>query len=213
MKGNYNYVAPFYDRLARLIYGSAIVNAQRFLVETISPKSSILIVGGGSGWILEEISKVQSQGLHITYVDASEKMIELASKKDTGGNNVVFVNTVIQDFTTTELFDVVITPFLFDNFSDESAHYVFHRIDCLLRSNARWLFADFEVTKTGRLWQWPLLKIMYLFFKLACNIEADHLPDTNALFYKNNYTAVASKTFFHSFIRASVYQKGMVEGK
>jgi ubiquinone/menaquinone biosynthesis C-methylase UbiE len=207
MKANYNGIAPFYDSLSRLIYGSAIVNAQKFLVDTIVADSAILIVGGGTGWILEDISQKVPAGLHMTYIDISEKMIELSKRRYIGNNKVIFLNADIKHVELRPMFDVVITPFLLDNFSARTATVVFDKIHGCLSPGGLWLFSDFQVSNERNLWQKLLLKLMYLFFRLSCNIEANELPDTNLLFSKNGYKIISSKTFFQDFICSIIYKK------
>lgn len=207
MKANYNVIAPFYDNLSRLIYRNAIVNAQKLLVDAIPANSAILIIGGGTGWILEEISKKHPAGLQITYVDISEKMIALARPRNTGSNNVVFLNNDIQDVAINDMFDIVITPFILDNFATATLNIVFDKIDSCLVPGGLWLFSDFRVSDNRNLWQRFLLRTMYLFFKILCNIEANELPDTNSLFNKNGYKVISSKTFFKNFICSCIYVK------
>ena len=97
MKGNYYNVAPFYDLLSHLVFGNSISQALLFLVTAIPANSSVLIIGGGTGQILEEISKKYISGLQITYVEISKKMISLSKKRSTGNNLVVFINQSILD--------------------------------------------------------------------------------------------------------------------
>ncbi|MCW3108892.1 MAG: hypothetical protein JWQ09_3398 [Segetibacter sp.] len=207
MKGNYNNVATFYDRLSRFIFGDAIVNAQKLLVQSIDANSTILIIGGGTGWILEEIAKKHSEGLHITYVEISEKMIALSKKRDFGSNKVIFINKSIQDIQINQRFDIVITPFLLDNFSTGTTNIVFGKVHQCLLPDGLWLFADFQLTKDTHFWQKTLLKTMYFFFKFLCGIEANRLPDTNTLFEKYQYKKLSSKSFFKNFICSLVYKK------
>ncbi|MDB5150556.1 MAG: methyltransferase protein, partial [Mucilaginibacter sp.] len=121
MAANYDNSAWFYDRLSRLIYGRALVNAQVYLLNFVPAGSKILIAGGGTGWILEELSKIHPAGLDITYVEISANMTALSQKRQTGQNEVVFINEAVEKVKLLLLdFDVVITPFLFDNFVDET---------------------------------------------------------------------------------------------
>jgi len=207
MKGNYNNIAPYYDRLSRVIFGKAIVNVQRYLVDFIKANSTILIVGGGTGWILEEITKKHPEGLHITYIEISEKMVELSRERDFGKNEVIFINKPIQEAVLSRQFNFVITPFFLDNFSDETTRNIFKKIHHVVTGDGLWLFADFRVTEKNQLWQMPLLKIMYIFFRTVCNIEAHRLPDTDTLFKQYSYKKIASKAFFHDFICADVFIK------
>lgn len=207
MKSNYDRVAPFYDRLSRLVYGNAILQAHRFLVNAIPANSSVLIAGGGTGYILEEISKKHVSGLHITYVENSEKMMAFSKRRNTGNNDVVFVHQSIGDVVLPPLFDVVITPFLFDNFTDSTGKIIFDKTDSLLIIGGLWMMADFQISEKNKLWQKLLLKLMYLFFRVCCNIEASHLTNLKLLFKKDVYQPVLIRTFYKNFIYAAIYSK------
>ncbi len=200
-------VAPFYDRLSKLVYGDAILNAHKFLAEAIPTESKILIIGGGTGALLELITIKHPSGLDITYVDLSKKMIALAKIKNTGNNTITFINQPFEDVYLTQRFDVVITPFFLDNFSDDTAAAVFNKIHALLHQQGLWLFADFRLSKKDAFWKKMMIKIMYIFFRLICNIEASRLPDMQSLFDKNGYKIVSSKSFYANFICAVIYRK------
>lgn len=205
MKRNYDSIAWFYDRLAQLIFGKTLINTQLYLIKAIPPGSHILIAGGGTGWILEEIAKLHSSGLSITYADASAKMIALAQKRKYGDNKVTFIAAAVEAVNPDQLYDVVLTPFLFDNFTDHTLQKICEHIDAHLKSQGLWLYCDFQ--NTGVLWQRAVLNVMYVFFRSSCGIEATHLPDANAFFIKHQYKISAQKTFLKEFITAVIYQK------
>ncbi len=205
MRRSYDTIALFYDRLAKLVYGRALINARSYLLKEIPARASILIAGGGTGWELEEISKIYPSGLTITYVDASEKMTQLAAKRNIAGNKVTFITAAIETMVIAETFDIILTPFLFDNFSDKSLRDIFPLLDKHLHPGGSWLYCDFM--NTNVFWQKALLKSMYLFFRTFCGIEATKLPDAEACFAKYNYKATAQKFFLHKFITAIAYKK------
>lgn len=205
MAANYNNSAWFYDKLSKVIYGKALVRAQVYLLPFIPPKSKILLIGGGTGWILEEIARIQPSGLQITYVEVASKMIAIAWKKDAGGNKVEFINQPVEDASFSNEFDVVITPFLFDNFTEENLQKIFAHINCSLKPGGLWLNTDFRLT--GKWWQKVLLKSMLAFFRIICGIEAKKLPDIQAAFEKYGYRTTNEKSFFGDFILSSVYCK------
>ena len=204
MAANYNHSAWFYDGLSRMVYGQALVNAQVYLLQYLPPNSSVLIAGGGTGWILEELVKIHPSGLKITYVEVAADMMASSKKRATGSNEVVFINEAIENVNSDTNFDVVITPFLFDNFTEETAEKVFNHINQLLKTGGVWLNADFRLT--GKWWQKVLLKSMFLFFKLLCKIEASQLPDVESRFEEHGYKAIAEKSFFGDFIISRVYK-------
>ena len=207
MKGSYDNVALFYDLLARSVYGKAILDAHRFLADAVPADRSVLVVGGGTGQLLEEMSKIHKGGLQITYVDISKKMIEISKKRNIRNNEVTFINESILHMQFHQQFDVVITPFVFDNFSDNTTKFLFDKIDALINGNGLWLFADFQKGEKNKVWQKFLLKSMYFFFRLLCGIEAAHLPDTASLFEKYNYRLIDKRTFYKDFIYSSIYLK------
>ena len=123
----------FYDSLSHLIYGKALINAQVYPLQYIPANSNILIVGGGTGRVLAEIAKIQPSGLNITYVEVAPKMIAASKKRNSGGNHVIFINEAMENASFTADFDVVITPFLFDSFTEQTLLLVFNRIHALLK--------------------------------------------------------------------------------
>ncbi|WP_295675156.1 bifunctional 2-polyprenyl-6-hydroxyphenol methylase/3-demethylubiquinol 3-O-methyltransferase UbiG [uncultured Mucilaginibacter sp.] len=206
MPANYNNSAWFYDRLSRLVYGKALIKAQVYLLRFIPPNSNILIVGGGTGWILDEIVNIHPSGLQITYVEIAPKMMALSKKRKAGNNRVIFINEAIEDVRLLPDFDVIITPFLFDNFTEQTFKQVFNHIHSFLKPGGLWLNCDFQLK--GKWWQKGLLKSMFLFFRMICDIEASALPDVNNQFNQCGYKAIASQTFFGEFIISQVYKQG-----
>lgn len=208
MQNNYDPIARYYDRLSRMVFFRAQVKAQTDQLRFIRKNSKILIAGGGTGWILEEIARKHAAGLEITYVEISEKMLELSKRREVKQNTVVFIHAAAEDFQTTESYDVVITAFLFDNFGTAQAEFLFSRFDQLLSPDGLWLFADFYYTAAaGKFWQKILLKLMYFFFKAVSNIQAGELFDTTGCFRLRSYQVVQSAFYYRRFIKAIVYRK------
>jgi ubiquinone/menaquinone biosynthesis C-methylase UbiE len=208
MRNDYNTIAPWYDRLSRLVFGRAQVAAQTVLLPYIEAGSRILIVGGGSGWILEELSKIHSSGLKIVYVEISKEMIHLSRKRRAGQHEIVFVERAVENYEPDGMFDVVFTAFLFDNFKEEKAHSVFSLLHNCLKPTGKWLFVDFQYTvgKHGW-WQWLFLKIMLCFFKVVSKIEATTLVDMQPSFREAHYKELFKLISYRTFIRSVVYQK------
>ena len=206
MPANYDLVAGYYDRLARLVFGDAIFKAQLFLLRSIHAEARVLVVGGGTGWVLEELCRLHPYGLNITYVESSAEMMAKSKVRDTGENQLTFIHAPLQLAALEGAFDVVLTPFLFDNFTDESLKPIFAKMDRHLRDGGLWLFADFQHQK-DKYSSKVLLKIMYLFFGIFCRIEASRLPDSAALFRLFHYRELGQESFYGGFIRAVVYQK------
>jgi ubiquinone/menaquinone biosynthesis C-methylase UbiE len=204
MPANYDNSASFYDKLSQLVFGKALVNAQAWLLPQIPKNAKILIVGGGTGWIMEEITKLHPSGLNITYVEISANMMTLSRKRNIGANHVVFINKAIEEAGLPPDFDVAITPFLFDNFTDNTLPGVFQHIHQTLKPGSLWLNTDFQLT--GKWWQYAMLKSMLLFFKMLCGVPAWRLPDVGRQFGKFGYGVVEEKIFFGDFVVTRLYK-------
>ena len=207
MGNNYNSIANIYDVLSRIVFGKSIMKAQIFLLKYIPGNSRVLIVGGGTGWILSELSKMYEKGIEITYVEKSAKMIALSKQKNIQHNSVEFINAGIEEFSTGKKFDIIFTAFLFDNFLPEKIAIIFSKLNQLLIQNGLWLYADFINDKTNsKWWQKFLLKTMYLFFKITCNIETQQLFNMNT-YFSEGYNKLSEKYFYSNFIKSVVYKK------
>lgn len=207
MNPDFNIVARPYDFISRLVFGNSLVEAQVRSLHVIRPDSHILIIGGGTGWILEEITKIHSSGLKISYVENSSAMIDLSEKRNWRQNTVAFFHQPIQDFHTDKPFDVIITPFFFDLFKQDEIGFMFSGLDKKLKKNGLWLYTDFIPGKyQNRLWQKILLKTMYSFFGHISNVEAKELVDMD-FYFKENYSKTSEQWFYRKFIRSIVYQK------
>lgn len=207
MVNHYDKIAKHYDFLSRLVFFKSQVNAQINQLKYIPKNSQILIVGGGTGWILEKITKIHPSGLHIVYVEASAKMTALSKQKNSGSNTVDFFTLGIEDFTTQSTFDIILTPFLFDNFSVDDAKSAFNKLHSLLKNNGLWFFTDFNVQGKSSWWKLIFINFMYQFFTLFKIIDTRNLVNMTAYFEERNYTIIDSKLYYGTFIEAIVYRK------
>lgn len=206
-KQGYDVIAGFYDKLAKLIFGNQLHQAQVAHLGFIPPYATLLLVGGGTGCILEDITKLHPGGLIIHYIDSSAEMIRLAKQRHTGANSLTFLQQSITTFSSADCYDVVITPFLLDNFSQHTAEQVFAILHRSLKQGGYWLYTDFQVYKKHSYLHKAALMVMYTFFRLTCNIEAQHLPDVTSAFAKFHYDLLSSQTYWQHFIVSSVYLK------
>ena len=207
MNPDFNIVARPYDFISRLVFGNSLVEAQVSSLHVIRPDSHILIVGGGTGWILEEITKIHSSGLKISYVENSSAMIDLSKKRNWQQNTVAFFHQPIQDFHIDKPFDVIITPFFFDLFKQDEIGLMFSGLDKKLNKDGLWLYTDFIPEKYQiHVWQKILLKTMYFFFGITSKVEARELIDMD-LYFTKVYTKISENWFYGRFVRAVVYQK------
>lgn len=205
---NYDRTAGFYDFLSRFVFFRAQIKAQTDQLKFIPSGSKVLLVGGGTGWILEEIAKVHPAGLQITYIEISTKMLEKAKKRHAGTNTVCYIHSAIETYGDEAQYDVIQTGFLFDNFSTRRINQVFLKLHNFLEPEGLWLFSDFNSNPESRtFWQGWLLKIMYFFFRLMANVEANKVTDINPWFHEKGYTSIDQQWYYRHFIKSIIFQK------
>jgi ubiquinone/menaquinone biosynthesis C-methylase UbiE len=207
MANDYNSIAKFYDTLSRIVFQRSIVKAQQYLIGFINDNDKVLLIGGGTGWILEEISKMKKRNISIAYVEKSSAMINLSRKRNYTNVYVEFINKSVEEYDASGKFDMIITPFLFDNFLVDKIKIVFAKLDSMLKQNGIWLYADFINDKTNKkLWQRALLKTMYLFFRLTAKIETQELIDMRP-FFSDRCEILSEQFYYNHFIQAIAFRK------
>lgn len=190
-----------YDWMVSLVFGSTIRRAQIALVEQVADNKEWLIIGGGTGWILEEIFKVH-QNASITYVEASQKMIDRAKKREVKGR-VNYVLGSIDQLPEQVQYNVVLTAFFWDMFQTNQAIRIKSLINQKIKKDAIWLLADFKNTDIW--WQKILVKTMYSFFRSTCRIEASELPDFDQIFNKEEHKVQFQQIYYYGMIESTAY--------
>ena len=205
MSPNYNNIANVYDQISFWVFGNILMKSQTCLCKHIAPKSKILIVGGGTGKLLEEITKIHKSGLNITYVDSSVKMINKAKRRNIGENNIEYITIPIESYLPRFSFDIIITPFFLDNFNETAFIEIWNILHNNLKKGGLWLNADFN--QPMKMYHKFLLKTMFLFFRFTCGVETKKLPDIKQHFNKYSYQLIEENKFNDNFISSVVYWK------
>lgn len=175
---NFNRVAPVYDRLAHLVFGQTLERAQLALLDRLPDGGQWLLVGGGTGWLLEQVLN-RCQPISILYLEASERMLDLTQQRlanHAQRDKVAYRLGTEADLTDTDRFDIIVTPFVLDLFSE---YWLKNQmIPCLLETleaGGYWLVTDFVPPIS--LWQRVLANSMLLFFRVTAGLSTQRLPD------------------------------------
>ncbi len=217
-KVNFDSISAVYDRLARLVFGKEIINAQRYFLPFIPENAQILIIGGGTGWILTEILALGKPITNITYIDSSEKMIQAAKKKTEEYiisrkaktfPDIEFITGTENNIPPERKYDVVITYFVLDVFNDKDLGKAMLTIKNATKAHGLWLFSDFTVSNhpVHSKWQLLLIKIMYLFFRWTSNLSNTKLPDFEQHFQNLAYSPAVSASFYLGMIVSRIYRR------
>ena len=206
-------VSAFYDPLSRLVFGGALEQAQLALLPFVPDKARVLLIGGGSGKLLEQLLGTGKK-LQILYLEASPNMLRKAQQRAQA--RIQSINSAEVDFRLgtedallpQEQFEVVLTPFLLDLFPAPRLRHLMQRLHAALAPGGHWLFVDFwPVAAPPPLRQRLLLKGMYVFFGLLSDVKATGLPDFEVQFRQLYLQEVYSAQFYRGMVQAKVYRR------
>lgn len=197
-------LAPMYDKLAGLVFGKEIKRAQRRFLDEVAPLSRVLILGGGTGWLLAELVSAKPD-CKVTYIDASKKMIDMAYKQiPTYRQNVEFIHGTERDIPAASTYDVVITHFYLDLFNENSCREVCALVRTHCRPGSLWLACDF-INRVW--WHCVMLKIMYIFFRSVTGLRTRNLPDWRTQISDVGFIEIGVQYYSGNFICSSLYKR------
>lgn len=208
MKAGFDSIAWCYDFLSVLVFGKRIRQSQIVLLRQIKENDSVLIIGGGTGWIINEILKVSSP-VQIDYIESSVEML-MKARTAVVGNDTVQINFILGDENSigqNEKYDIVIAFYFFDMFKEERLNTIVDSMNKALKQGGYLLYADFNINSTSPWFHKVLLKIMYLFFHYICAVEAQSLTVMNRILTKYSLVCQNSISTSNGFIVSEVYQK------
>lgn len=172
-------VVRFYDLLAGLVFGGALRRAQRAaLVAALPAGPRVLVLGGGTGWVLREIWQRQPSA-QVLYLEASAAMLactraRLQRHPAPPGATVELRQGTEADLRPGEQFQVVVTFFVLDCFTKAALPGALARLQAARQPGAPWLVADFKPAPGG--WRHWLTQAMYWFFGVTVGLRAQHMP-------------------------------------
>lgn len=208
----FNRLAPIYDSLARLVYGNSLRKAQTAFLEKLPKNAKILVLGGGSGWFLEQLI-LKAQPLEVSYLEISSKMIEQSKAriqknlKDVSISRIQFIEADFEQVTIEGEFDAICTHCFLDLFGPAKLGSIMQKLKTLMKSGGIWYFSDFQHAGTQPM-RWiskQLISLMYFFFRLNCQIDAKQLPAFESEFAKLKLIKKEEAAFYGGMIVARIY--------
>ena len=202
---SFDRVSSVYDVLSKFVYGNSIRDAQVFFLDQIKSGSKVLVLGGGTGWLLDELAKV-NLNIEIEYVEASNKMLEKSRKYDS--LPFIKLNYILGTEISVEgnSYDFIITPFVLDVFPQTEMLNMVGRVKDLLKVRGSWLCVDFN--SLDRSIKAKILSfVMVQFFRLLSGLQTKNVLDYFGAIRETQLIEVKSALFYGQFIKASLYKK------
>ena len=202
MRSNYKYLAWIYDWLAKLVFGNKLELAKQGLLSEIPLGAKILVVGGGTGSIIEYLAKLNKQ-LRLDFVEQSKYMLGYAQKRNAENLDIKFYNQSILDLELNG-YDVVITNFFFDQFRQDEALNILRHIKLRLNASGVVIFSDF--IKSSHPWDKFVVWFMFAFFRLTTAISTKTLLPFDDMFTTLGFWAKSSTKISRNIIATTYSQ-------
>lgn len=213
IKRGFDLLSPFYDPLSFIFFGRSLWRSQAYFLPRLERSKNVLIIGGGTGRILEELLRLDTASKYY-YLDLSKKMIKRAEeriKKRFPDKTacLTFHEGDISKLPADNSFDVVITPYVLDCVAEDELLAEMREIDARLERGGKWLFTDFQYSErplTETISK-ALVKILYLFFRICCSVTNKSLPAFEEAFTLLGYQKADEKYFLGGMTVTRIYLK------
>jgi tRNA (cmo5U34)-methyltransferase len=211
IKNNFDTVAWCYDFLSSIVFGNKIKQSQLILLDQVKNDDRVLIIGGGTGWIINELLKLKRVKT-IDYIEASKSMLEKAKSIRPIYTDVI-INFIHGDENSSkddEQYDAIIACYFFDQFQLIRLEFIISKLVRALKPNGKLLVADFNLSPSSPVKHKAVVKIMYLFFYLTCRLEAKRLINFREVLEKFNLINESSFLTCNGLMLSEVYRKNNV---
>lgn len=201
---NFNRVSWVYDLLVRIVFGKTLRDAQAHYLKRISNHSKILVIGGGTGIILEDLFKL-CPDVHVDFIEASSSMIRIAKKKVKPNWSIQFIHQTDTSKLPAENYDYIIAGFFLDVFTEKQLNVVIQDLKNSLKSDGKLHVTDFHTDMYDWWWSRVLLKSMFIFFRLSVQLESKKLLSFTDFLNAGGFSEKAQGRHYHSLVWTSVW--------
>ncbi|MEM6348698.1 MAG: methyltransferase [Bacteroidota bacterium] len=207
---NFDFIAPYYDRLAHWVFGEQLAKSRRALLDEIPQVLRVLMLGAGSGDMLFSFAE-RSIGAQIEYVEPSAKFVKIAREAwehhyPVNAHQVNWVASPWQKYEPKYTFDLITTDYLLDLFPEEKIERLITKIASLLKIDGLWLYIDFCQNEKTAWWWRPLRFLMYRFFALVAGVPGRKITNIRAIAERQGFEIMAEKTMAKSGIEAILFR-------
>ena len=204
-------VAFAYDMLAKLVFGNQLNRAKERFFSHIRQGERVLIMGGGTGWILPNVLERVGENGKIVFVEASEKMLNKARHRISQHplqKNVHFLHGTHHMIPPQLTFDQIHTHFFLDLFDQTELERTVDLLNQFLSTSGKWFVTDFSPpTHSWNLAGRCLIRLMYLFFRILCGIQSSRLPDYQTALIQAGLQEMKEKKVWNGMIGSFLYIK------
>lgn len=194
----YRWIAPFYSRLSRLVFGDRLKESKTIFLKDL-PAKRILIIGGGDGSDYEEMQK----DLQGEFWELSVSMLDQA-KENLENSDLSFH---LGNFKSNQKFDLICLPFVLDTMPDEELESFLFSFKKNLNPDGQVFMSDFFEPVSFR--QKLLHQLMISFFRFSTGHRRNDIPDYELVFEKAGFKLSQEEKLMKGWVRAQLWELGI----
>lgn len=198
MKDSYGFIATYYNRLAKLVFGNQLALAKRSFISDLR-KKKVLIIGGGDG----KDYQVYQEGLQGDYWELSKAMLELA-KKNLPKSSLNFQWGYFKQVED-QTYDEIWLHFVLDTMLDSEIMDLLDQLKKSLVPKGSIFFVDFF--QPTSLKNKVLQFFMISFFRIMAQHKRKNIPDYEELFKRCLWEKEEEQIFLKGWIKAQLWKK------
>jgi len=205
-------ITAVYDIVVSICSFDRINKSQLAFLSHLSSQKAGLILGGGTGYFLQKVLD-QNEEIHITYVDASAKMIEYSKKRIEKNrpndlHRVTFICSGVEDLQW-HTYDLIICNYILDLFDNAFVEILAEKFKKHLSVNGLLYVTDFNISETNGFMKRGTqigLKVLYALFRWTTQLQTKQLPETEKLLKEQGFSITNSKYFLNGILACHIYK-------
>lgn len=207
----FNRLAFIYDFVVWLVFGNRMITLKKNFLAGLPKAESALIVGGGTGKILE-LALDCNLATHVVYAELSEAMMAKTKQRlyDEHRSRVTFCDDYSSQLSAKK-YDYIILPFVLDCYRNRDIKPMIEQFSLALKTEGNIVVFDFNLnTEDGfkhRPWKVGFIKLLYIFFRFTTSIPARRLPSFGRLFNESGYYKARTASISKGWIQATAWKR------
>lgn len=209
---NCDRIAPYYSAFEYLAFGHSLERRRFEYVKYVADAERVLVLGDGDGRFTAEFLK-WNQAAQVVSIDSSGRMLQLAKKRldPAAAARVVFHWGDARTLALGASYDLIVTHFFLDCFTNEDANRLVESIAAHCEPGARWLISEFRLPSAGvrRVAASLLVRFLYFCFRLTTGLRLTRLPEYEPLLVKHGFALHERRTALGGLLVSEVWSASL----
>jgi hypothetical protein len=208
---NFDLIARPYRWLEYLALGNALGRCRTYFLPELLQHKRALVMGDGDGRFLAKLLSANTS-LRADAVDISAAMLTLLRRgcevaAHDATSRLETHNISALEFKATQSYDLVVTHFFLDCFTQPELEALVARVTPHLEPEALWAVSDFRIP-SGALSPFARLyvRILYFAFRILTGLRTTHLPN-HTIAFNGYFTCIARHYSLGGLLSTELWQR------